>query len=60
MKHSEFGREVINTDTIRKMSRDELTGRLCELLVPLDDTESDDDLRDLLVSSIELDAAYES
>jgi hypothetical protein len=56
----EFGRPVLNTETIRKMDRAELETELETMCVPLDDTESDDQLRELLVSSVELDEARET
>ncbi len=56
----EFSRQVISTETIRKMDRDDLEAQLRGLRVPLDDTASDDDLRELLVSSVEYEEARES
>ncbi len=53
-------RKVIGTEQVRKMDRDELEQAMRELRVPLDDTASDDDLRELLVSSVEYEEARES
>ncbi len=53
-------RKVISTETVRKMDRAELETELRGLRVPLDDTASDDDLRELLVSSVEYEESRES
>jgi hypothetical protein len=48
----EFGRPVINTDTVRKMDRSELEEQLATLGLATDEQDPDDRLRDDLMIAL--------
>jgi hypothetical protein len=50
--HREFGRPVLNTETVRKMSRTEVEEELAALGLPVDELDPDDRLRDDLMIAL--------
>lgn len=52
MRHSEFVRRALTTETIRKMDREELEEELTTLGLTPDETDPDDRLRDDLVTAL--------
>lgn len=50
--HREFGRPVLNTDTVRKMDRNEVERELINLGEDWDNEDPDDRLRDNLMIAL--------